>query len=236
MYKSVRAINDHHSRHCDNGRMGEGQVPCVICNTRRPRRYCPGVSGHICPICCGTERENSVSCPLECPFLREARARERDPELDPREFPNQDIKIDESFLGRNEPLLLVIGSALGAAALETGNAIDLDVRDTLAALVSTWRALQSGIYYNVRPDNVIAARIQERVQNRIREIEEALKQENAVLRDADVLGVLVFLQRLELQKNNRRRKSRAFIDFLREFFPPEPPPQQQEPQSSLILP
>ena len=39
------------------------------------------------------------------------------------------------------------------------------------------------------------------------------------MRDADLLGVLVFLQRLELQHNNGRRRGRAFFDFLRATFP-----------------
>ena len=41
-------------------------------------------------------------------------------------------------------------------------------------------------------------------------------------RDADVLGLLVFLQRFELDRNNGRRRGRAFLDALREFHPPEP--------------
>lgn len=217
--------------HCDNKRMAEGQ-PCVICNTRRPRRYCPGVRGDICPVCCGTERENTVSCPLECPYLREARAREKDPDVDPREFPNQDIKVEEDFLRRNEPLLIYVAGGLANAALETEGAIDTDVREAIDSLVRTYRTLQSGLVYEARPDNPIAARIQSGMKERIRYIEDTLKRNNSTLRDSDVLGVLVFLQRLELQKNNRRAKSRAFIDFLREFFPPEPP---KEETSGLIL-
>jgi hypothetical protein len=217
--------------------MAEGQAVCVICKIRRPRRYCPGVTGNICTVCCGTERENTVNCPLDCPYLREARIRERDPDVNPREFPNQDIRVDEAFLQRNEPLLLVVASGLATAALEQeGHATDLDVRDALASLVSTYRALQSGLYYSATPDNTIAARIQEAVQKRIGEVEEFLKRNNSVLRDADVLGVLAFLQRMEIQKNNRRRKSRAFIDFLREFFPAEPPTDPEQPASSLIVP
>ena len=57
-----------------------------------------------------------------------------------------------------------------------------------------------------RPENPIAARIQSGMQERIRYIEDPLKRNNSTLRDSDVLGVLVFLQRLELQKNNRRAK------------------------------
>ena len=218
--------------------MADGQAACAICNTRRPRRYCPGVSGDICPVCCGTERENTVNCPLDCPYLREARLRERDPEVDAREFPNQDIRVDEQFLQRNEPLLLFVAGGLAKGALEQEHhAIDLDVRDALASLVSTYRALQSGLYYNTMPDNPIAARIQRAVQARLAEVQEFLKQSNTVLRDSDVLGVLAFLQRMEIQKNNRRRKSRAFIDFLREFLPPEAPAKPEAPApSSLILP
>jgi hypothetical protein len=212
--------------------MAEGQ-PCVICNTRRPRRYCPGVAGHICPVCCGTERENTVSCPLDCPFLREARLREKEPDVNPREFPNQDIKVEEEFLRRNEPLLIYLAGGLATAALETGSAIDLDVREAIDSMVRTYRTLQSGLVYEARPDNPIAGRIQSAVQERIGYIDETLKRNNSTLRDSDVLGILVFLQRLELQKNNQRAKSRAFIDFLREFFPPEAP---KETESSLILP
>ena len=48
-------------------------MKCRICDTRKPRRYCPGVTGDICSICCGNEREVTVDCPLDCPFLVEAR-------------------------------------------------------------------------------------------------------------------------------------------------------------------
>ena len=41
-------------------------------------------------------------------------------------------------------------------------------------------------------------------------------------RDADVLGLLVFLQHFELDRDNGRRRGRAFLDALREFHPPEP--------------
>ena len=54
-------------------------------------------------------------------------------------------------------------------------------------------------------------------------------------RDADVFGLLVFLQRVEFDRNNGRRRGRAFVDSLRAFYagPPAPEP---APSSSLILP
>ena len=52
-------------------------MACAICETRRPRRFCPGVRGDICSICCGTEREVTVDCPLDCEYLQEARRHDK---------------------------------------------------------------------------------------------------------------------------------------------------------------
>ncbi|HVZ36913.1 MAG TPA: hypothetical protein VG963_31020, partial [Polyangiaceae bacterium] len=70
----------------------------------------------------------------------------------------------------------------------------------------------------------------------IENLRKGLEQEAGMprLRDADTLGVLIFLQRLELQHNNGRRKGRAFLDFLRAYLP-EPEPQPLASQPSLIL-
>jgi hypothetical protein len=184
-------------------------------------------------VCCGTERENTVSCPFECQYLREARSREREPDLDIRDFAHPEVKIDESFLRENEPLLIFTAAGLAKAALGTEGAIDSDVREALDASVSTYLTLKSGLVYEARPTNPIAARIQSALKERIRQIEAVLRENGSVLRDDDLLRVLVFLQRLEKQKNNGRRKGRAYIDFLREFFPPEP---EQAQETSLILP
>jgi len=58
----------------------------------------------------------------------------------------------------------------------------------------------------------------------LQEAVEALRKELAekgatALRDAEVLGTLVFLQRLALAHNNGRVRGRAFIDYLRAHFP-----------------
>ena len=53
------------------------------------------------------------------------------------------------------------------------------------------------------------------------------------IRDATVLGVLAFLQRLEYSRNNGRKRSRAFIDFLRGFYMPAV---EAEPESAILLP
>jgi hypothetical protein len=156
--------------------------------------------------------------------------------VDPRQFPHNDIKIDEGFLQRNEALLILIASSLARAALNTEGAVDRDVKDALDSLVRTYRTLQSGLVYEARPDNRIAARIHSAVQDALREMTARLAEHSQTIRDSDTLGILAFLQRLEIQHNNGRPKGRAFIDFLTAFFPPSPQsPQPDTGPGSLIV-
>src|SRR2546421_11078915 len=132
---------------------------CAICEIRRPRRFCPGVRGDICTICCGTEREITVDCPLDCIYLHDAHRHEKITPTDPQNFPNQDIRVTEEFLHQHEPLLLFLAQTVLDAALSTSRAIDFDVREALDALIRTYRTLQSGVYYETLPTNPIAAGI-----------------------------------------------------------------------------
>jgi len=176
---------------------------------------CPGVGGEICSLCCGTERENTIACPLDCPYLQEARVREKPPEIDPETIPNRDIRITDEFLRSQEPLL---GAAMRefAAGLNVPGVVDFDVREALESLVRTYRTRQSGLYYEDRPANLLAAGIQERVQHGLEQFRQSVAERSGIhsVRDADVLGVLVFLQRLEFRLNNGRKRGRAFLDFL----------------------
>ena len=197
-------------------------MKCRICDSRKPRRYCPGVSGDICSICCGNEREVTVDCPLDCPYLAEARVHEKPREVKPEEIPNQDIRVSEEFLRDNEPLLVYLGAKLLEASLTTPGEVDSDVRDTLDSLVRTYRTLQSGLYYETRPANLVAAAIQQKLQEAVEKLRKQLAEKNATpIRDADILGMLAFLQRVEFYQNNGRPRGRAFVDYLRAHFPHE---------------
>src|SRR6266478_1505490 len=68
---------------------------CKIAKPRRPRRHCPAVSGEICP--------------LYSPYLLESRKHDRPEPANLRKFPNQDIRLTETFLRDHEPLLIALG-------------------------------------------------------------------------------------------------------------------------------
>lgn len=215
--------------------MAESPRVCRICEKRKPRRYCPGVSGDICAICCGTEREVTVSCPLDCPYLQDARNFERKPEPEPRNVPNADIQVSENFLFQNQFLLAMIASSLGLSSMVTEGAVDSDVKQALESLVRTYRTLQSGLLYDARPENLIAAQLYEGVQTMVDNVRQRMQEHGQPLLDSDVLRVLVFLQRLEIHNNNGRPKGRAFIHMLLEFIPPAGEMPEQDSGPGLIV-
>lgn len=195
-------------------------MACAICETRRPRRFCPGVRGEICTICCGIEREVTVACPLDCVYLRDARRHDKAPDVAVESLPNQDIRVTERFLADHEDLLLFLGQTLASGALGTPGTVDFDIREALEALVRTYRTLQSGVYYESVPANPLAANLYAAVQSGAGEFRQQERQRLGLskTRDADVLGLLVFLQRLEFDRNNGRKRGRAFLDFLNSFY------------------
>ena len=194
--------------------------PCKLCEKRRAKRDCPGVSGDICPACCGTERENTIDCPLDCAYLREARLHDRPVAVMEEDLPNKDIHVSEDFIRKQEHVVMWLGYAL-ARVMETRHSVDADAREGLESLIKTYRTLEAGLIYETRPPNFFAADIQEALKHAVDELRKQVTEASGMqtLRDADVLGSLVFLQRLELQHNNGRRRSRAFVDFLRTYFP-----------------
>ena len=212
-------------------------MPCAICKTRRPRRLCPGVGGDICTLCCGAERENSVDCPLDCEYLREAHLHEQAAPFDRENIPNRDVPITEEFLQENEELLIYLAVSLLENAMCIPGTVDFDVRETLDSLIRTYRTLQTGLYYDSLPANPLAARLCAAVQNSVDAYRKAETEQRGMskTRDATILGLLVFLQHLELTHNNGRRRGRAFLDALSGFYPPEPDSALSA-SSSLILP
>ena len=176
-----------------------------------------------------------MDCPFDCVYLQEARLHEKAVEVDPAQIPDQDIRLSESFLRDNEALLVALVHGMLRGAMDTPGVIDSDVREALDTLIRTHRTLESGVYYESRPANPLANFIYQAMQQTATAFRDREREQTGVghTRDADVLGVLVFLRRMELSRNNGRPRGRAFLDFLRiEFRLPE----AAAPPSQLIVP
>lgn len=212
---------------------------CAICQTRRPRRFCPGVRGDICTLCCGTEREVTVDCPLDCEYLRQAHKHEKPQPFSPEALPNQDLMLSRDTLDENEEFLTFLAQALGRAAASNPAVVDFDIREALEASIRTHRTLQSGLVYESLPANPLAAGLCRVLDATIEEFRRAEAERLGIhkTRESIVLGLLVFLQHFEISYNNGRRRGRAFLDALLDFYSlPEEAGTEDAGTSSLILP
>jgi hypothetical protein len=214
-------------------------MACAICQIRRPRRFCPGVRGDICTLCCGTEREVTVDCPLDCEYLRQAHRHEKAQPLSAEALPNQDLMLSRDTLDENEEFLTFVAQALARAALSNPAVVDLDIREALDATIRTHRTLQSGLVYASVPANPLAARLCSALDAAIDEFRRAEAERLGIhkTRESTALGVLAFLQHFEISYNNGRRRGRAFLDALLDFYSVlEEAAAEGTGTSSLILP
>jgi hypothetical protein len=207
-------------------------ILCKICQKRRARRYCPAVQGDICPLCCGTHREIAFTCPLECEFLQEAHRHEKP--APPAELAYPEVAVSEEFLASQEELFMVCAHALVEGALRVSGAIDTDLMSALDALIQTHRTLDSGLLYETRAENALAASIQRSVADALDDYQKLRTERDPLtpVRNNEVLGVLVFLHRLGGQNRNGRPRGRMYLDLLRHAVPPA---RAEEPAPGIII-
>jgi hypothetical protein len=205
-------------------------LSCAICDERKEKRFCPAVHGKICPQCCGEQREVTLDCPSDCPYLVQARQQAREHVTEHGERPSDfdreamfpDVEITEQFLYEREELILGLSFALAKSARADRSLTDRDLIAAVNSMAKSYQTLvNSSLIYEQRTANVAHQGIAREVEIMVREFRAAEEQHigHTRLRDSDVLKALVFLLRMGLGRTSGRPKSRAFIDFLFAQFP-----------------
>jgi hypothetical protein len=218
-------------------------LTCEICHQRKEKRFCPAVHGRICPQCCGEQREVTLDCPSECPYLQQARQHDK-----PRSFedlPADEVfpKIDvpEQFLHDREQFIAGVLQTLGRLSRSDRNLHDREIIGALANLAKSYQTLVgSGLVYQEALPNPVQQTIIEAVRQLVKEFQEVEREHlgHTTLRDGDVLKMLVFTLRLAQIHTSGRPRSRGFIDFLNTRFAElnTSPDAAAEPASRIILP
>jgi len=218
-------------------------LSCVICKIRKEKRFCPAVHGRICPQCCGEQREVTLECPLDCPYLIQAREHEKPrsaDQIDPAALFLQ-IEVSDQFMYEHEHLLMGLTYALAKAARGDRSLHDQDLIAALTMLAKSYeRRVNSGLHYEQPLTSDSQRRAANEVETMVREYREAEQKHMGYssLRDSEVLNGLVFLVRLAHGRTSGRPKSRAFVEFLFAQFPEKESPvlAPQEAGSRIILP
>ena len=206
-------------------------MSCAICEERKEKRFCPAVHGKICPQCCGEQREVTLDCPSDCPYLQQARehatgrhakAQNDQPGQLDREALLPEVEIAEQFLYEREELILGLSFALAKSARADRTLMDRDLIAALSSVAKSYQTLvNSSLIYEPQTANVAHQNIAREVENMVREFRQTEQQQigHTQLRDSEVLKALVFLLRMGCGRTSGRPKSRAFVDFLFAQFP-----------------
>lgn len=199
-------------------------MSCAICEVRKEKRFCPAVHGRICPQCCGEQREVTLDCPSDCPYLQQAREHEKpraSGDLDPAALFLQ-IELGDQFLYEHEHLIMGLTYALFKATRADHSMNDRDLIAGLTSLARSYdRLVNSGLHYDEPVQGATQQLVAAEIQNMVKEYREAETKHTGYsrLRDSDVLKTLVFLVRMAHGRTSGRPKSRAFVDFLASQFP-----------------
>jgi hypothetical protein len=208
-------------------------LSCAICEIRKEKRFCPAVHGRICPQCCGEQREVTLECPSDCPYLVQAHEHEKPrsaDQIDPAGLFLQ-VELSDQFLYEKEHLLMGLTYALAKAARADRSLHDQDLIAALVVLSKSYeRRVNSGLHYEPPLTSETQRRAAAEVEAMVKEYREAEQKHTgySTLRDSEVLKALVFLVRLAHGRTSGRPKSRAFVEFLFTQFP--------EKESAVVAP
>jgi len=218
-------------------------LPCSICEIGKEKRFCPAVHGRICPQCCGEQREVTLDCPSDCPYLMQARGHEKPrpaDQIDPAGLFLQ-VEVPDQFMYEREHLLMGLTFALAKAARSDRSVNDQDLIAAVSMLATTYeRRVNSGLHYEQPLTSESRRKAALQIENMVNEYREAEQKHMgySTVRESDVLKALVFLLRLGHGRTSGRPRSRAFVEFLFAQFPEKESAvvTPQEAGSRIILP
>ncbi|HST11488.1 MAG TPA: hypothetical protein VLL05_14015 [Terriglobales bacterium] len=199
-------------------------MSCAICEKRKEKRFCPAVHGHICPQCCGEQREVTLDCPSDCPYLQQAREHDKAhpaDDLEPAALFLQ-VELGDQFIYEHEHLIMGLSFALAKSVRTDRDIHDRDLIAGLTTLARNYeRLINSGLHYEEPAQSLAQQAVSAELQNMVKEYREAEQKHTGYsrLRDSEVLKALVFLVRMAYSRTSGRPKSRAFLDFLKAQFP-----------------
>lgn len=215
-----------------------GNSICPICQKRRAERYCPAMGEKICAIDCGTGREVTIDCPVDCSYLLAAHRWEQDhpKPLAENEIPFPDVSLPSDLVHSRETTLSGIGYTAATYSRENGSLTDADVFAATHAIAEAYRTLLSGIYYEKPPDYPIAMGLYAALAKFLEDEKQVASEhpESPGPKDVELFHLLVFFLRFGRLRSNGRPRTRAFVEFLKTQFPVEAAAAAQEPR--IIMP
>lgn len=190
-------------------------MKCLLCESRKGKRFCPAKAGQICPVCCGTKREVEIDCPSECVYLHAGREYESAKLARTTRPPRRTQRLWEpTFLRAHYPLMMRMSHIIMAVRRNAPELADSDVQATFDSLLQTFNTLDKGIYYDFAPERVIQRELYLALKQLLEGPAESRLVAESRPTTSQILDALQFMKELSAEITLPRPKSRAFLDHL----------------------
>src|SRR5262245_16108787 len=210
-------------------------MKCLLCESRKAKRFCPAKAGQICPVCCGTKREIEIDCPSNCVYLHAGREYESGKLARTAIPPQRTERLWEPvFLRTHYPLVMGVSQVITAARRSSSELADSDVIAAFDSLLQTFSTLDKGIYYDFAPERLIQRELYLAIKQFLEGPPESRLVSESRRTTSQILDSLQFMKELSSEITLPRPKSRAFLDHLENVSRDFAQSQPEEPR--LILP
>lgn len=210
-------------------------MKCLLCESRKAKRFCPAKGGQICAVCCGTKREIEIDCPSNCVYLHAGREYESSKLARTAIPPRRTERLWEPvFLRTHYPLVMGVSQVITAARRSSSELADSDVIAAFDSLLQTFSTLDKGIYYDFAPERLIQRELYLAIKQFLEGPTESRLVSESRPTTSQILDSLQFMKELSSEITLPRPKSRAFLDHLENVSRDFAQSQPEEPR--LILP
>jgi hypothetical protein len=210
-------------------------MKCLLCESRKAKRFCPAKGAQICPVCCGSKREVEIDCPSDCVYLHAGREYESSKLARTSLPPRRTERLWEpSFLYECYPLMMGLSGVISVVRHNSSELADIDVQATFDSLLQTFSTLDKGIYYDFEPERLIQRELYLAIKQFLHGPAESRLVSESHPTTTQILDVLQFMKELCAEIILPRPKSRAFLDHLEDVYRDFAQSRSQEPK--LIVP
>ena len=209
-------------------------MKCILCNSRKAKRYCPAKRNDICPVCCGEKRGIEINCPDDCKYFIEGNQYQQ------QKLTHQRIRKDgaQTYVRRAElytkspQLFACIEYALVDAYSSNSSIKNNDVYMALELIMKTLQSEMKGLIFKHRSEDIIVNELADSLEREIRQIMNNPENRVSTSFTCDVIEDFYMEVKFYLDMNNVDSNS-SYLIHLSKFHRDRIKPSQN--QSGIII-
>lgn len=202
-------------------------MKCPSCQSRKGKRFCPGLNQTICSVCCGEKRVVEIRCPADCPFLQSGSQYQSQRHYI-RQMRGPDAALFEEVLFEKQQILHSLQAVLVRLHRVFRDFSDRHAQEAVEKVLQTCETESKGVIYQY---SSTTPHVQAAIKDLLEEVgrlRQGGKEREHPVKLGDIITCLKFLNKDIAGMAEKDSSAQAYLAFIAGFFP------AQERSSSLI--